>query len=154
MRNLYQSTCKSPPCRMLRLLHPGALCRFSLTSSAIFGAKGLAILPPTSLPATPLSLPLSSFTVSTPNTPSKCSLPYHHPASTNMAVTATVIFPSNRPLFTSPLCRHGHDEDKVSSVRFMAVTVSHGDLFSGSWNHPDHLHSQRWHRGGCLGQGG
>ena len=102
-------------CRMLRFLHPGALCRFSLTPSAFSGAQGVAILPPTSLPATLISLPFSSFTVSPPKTPSKCSLPYHHPASTNLAVTATVIFPSIRPLSTSPLWRHGHDEDKVSS---------------------------------------
>ena len=114
MRNL-SSTCKSPHCRMLRLLHPGALCRFSLTSSP--GAPGLALLPPTSLPATPISLSFSSCPASSPCPPTafKCPLPF---ASTNPAVTATVISPPNRPLSTSPLWRHGHDEDKVSYLRF------------------------------------
>ena len=138
---------------MLRLLHPGALCRFSLTFN---GAPGLALLPPTSFSTTPPALPLSSFTVSASNsyppTSSKRSLPFHHLASTKLAVTAAVIFPPNRPLSTSPLWRHGHDEDKVSSVR--SIWWSHVCVFSGSWNYSDHLHSQRWYRGGCYGQGG
>ena len=134
---------------MLRFLHPGALCRFSL------GAPGLALLPPTSLPATTISLPLSfsSFTASSPcpPTPFKCSLPYD---STKLAVTATVIFPPKRPLSTSPLWRHGHDEDKVSYLRFKKRHVFHVCAFPGSWNYSNHLCSQRWYRGGCNGQRG
>ena len=146
----FKNSWKSAYSRMLRILHPGALCRFSLSFN---GAPGLALLPPTSLSTTPLSTPLSTYTVcalnSCPLTPKKCSLPFHHPASTNLADTAAVIFPPNRPLSTSPLWRHGHDEDKVSSVRF--IWRSHVCVFSGSWNYSNHFCSQRWYRGGCLG---
>jgi len=97
---------------MLRLLHPGALCRFSLSSN-FSGAHSLALLPPTSLPLSG-SLPLSSFSFPSTSKDTSCyTTPVQlYPTPTKLPVTSAVIFRPNRSLSTSPHWYHGHDEDK------------------------------------------